>query len=121
MLIAKSRSCSPLLASRAHAMRFEPSDSEQALWRAIQAKKLGVVFRRQVPIGRFIVDFLARSARLIVEVDGGYHGRRRSADARRDEWLRRAGYRVLRLDAELVIRDLAVAVARIAEKLASEE
>ena len=48
----------------------------------------------------FIVDFLALSARLVVEVDGGYHAQRGRADARRDEKLRRAGYRVLRVRAE---------------------
>jgi very-short-patch-repair endonuclease len=46
------------------------------------AGQLGVSFRRQVPLGnRFIVDFLAPVARLVVEVDGGYHARRREADA----------------------------------------
>jgi hypothetical protein len=49
-----------------------------------------------VVLGRYIADFLAPSAKLIVEVDGSHHARRVSADARRDEALRRAGYRVLR-------------------------
>jgi very-short-patch-repair endonuclease len=48
-------------------------------------------------------------------VDGAYHGRRRSADARRDRKLRRLGFRVLRLDAELVMRNLGAALARIRE------
>jgi very-short-patch-repair endonuclease len=50
-------------------------------------------------------------------VDGEYHQRRRGADARRDEVLRRLGYRVLRLDVELVERELNLAVARIQEQL----
>jgi hypothetical protein len=58
--------------------------------------RLGVTFRRQVPLGPFIVDFLAPSARLVVEVDGGYHELRAKADARRTRWLERRGYRVLR-------------------------
>jgi very-short-patch-repair endonuclease len=87
------------------------------LWQAIRARKLGVVFRRQVVVaGRFIADFLAPSARLIVEVDGRQHERRGAADARRDRVLGRAGYRVLRLPAELV-RDLPDALARIREAL----
>jgi very-short-patch-repair endonuclease len=61
-----------------------------------------VRFRRQVVIGRFIVDFLAPSARLVVEVDGGSHALRARADARRDRKLRRLGFRVLRVEARLV-------------------
>ena len=107
-----------LLAARARGMRFNATFSEERLWEAIRGRRLGVQFRRQVPLcGRFIVDFLAPELRLVVEVDGEYHGRRRRADARRDEVLRRSGYRVLRLDAELVERELAVAVARIREEL----
>jgi very-short-patch-repair endonuclease len=69
-------------------------------------------------LGRCIADFFAPEARLVVEVDGGYHTRRERADARRDAKLRRAGYRVLRLEAELVMRDLPAALGRIREALA---
>jgi very-short-patch-repair endonuclease len=75
-----------------------------------------VAFRRQVVVlGRYIADFLAPSVKLIVEVDGGCHAGRVSADARRDEALRRAGYRVLRLEAQAVLRaprEAALAVRR---------
>ncbi len=50
----------------------------------LRSSQLGVAFRRQVPLLGFIADFYAPSARLVVEVDGGYHARRVSADARRD-------------------------------------
>jgi very-short-patch-repair endonuclease len=56
--------------------------------------------------------------KLVVEVDGEYHAPRRSADARRDRVLRRLGYRVLRLEAELVVRDVELALARIRGALA---
>ena len=104
---------------RARDMRFNPTRSEERLWRAIRGGQLGVAFRRQLPIGRYIVDFLAPQASLVVEVDGSYHARRRGADERRDRWLRRAGYRVLRLDAELVLKDVAAAVAQIVRALDS--
>ena len=70
---------------------------------------------RQVPLagGRYIVDFLAPKHRLVVEVDGPHHSSRRAADARRDEKLRRLGYRVLRLDAQLVMRRLPEALEQI--------
>ena len=105
-----------LLAERAHAMRHAPSWPEQVLYRHLSAGKLGVTFRRQVPIaGRYIVDFLAPSVRLVVEVDGAGHAERRAADARRDRVLRRLGYRVLRLPAQLVLRQPEVAVDRVRE------
>ena len=65
----------------------------------------------------FIADFYAPSARLIVEVDGGYHAGRVAADARRDRKLIRAGYRVVRLPAELVMRDLPAAVLAVRRAL----
>ena len=86
--------------------------SEARLWSALKAGQLGVTFRRQVPVGgQFIADFLAPSIGLIVEVDGAYHARRRGRDASRDLKLRRLGFRVLRVRAELVLTDLAAAVA----------
>jgi very-short-patch-repair endonuclease len=92
--------------------RAAPTESEARLWSALSAGQVGVSFRRQVPVGNcFIVDFLAPRARLVVEVDGGYHARRRGADLRRDAKLRRLGYRVLRLPAALVMEDLQAAVA----------
>ena len=77
------------------------------LWSAIRAGQLGVTFRRQVVIGdRYIADSVASSVRLIVEIDGGYHERQRTADARRDRDLQRLGYAVVHLTAELVERQL---------------
>ena len=98
----RSSSVSPIIAHRARQHRCALTPQEQRLWLRIRGCQLGVWFRRQVPIANFIVDFLAPSARLVVEVDGGYHRLRRSADARRDAKLARMGYRVLRLDTELV-------------------
>jgi very-short-patch-repair endonuclease len=69
-------------------------------------------------LGRFIADLLASDVRLIVEVDGLYHAPRRAADGRRDRALHRAGYTVLRLDAELVMFDEAAAVALVAADVA---
>jgi len=65
-----------------------------------------------------VVDFVAPRARLVVEVDGAQHRLRRAADARRDAKLARIGYRVLRLEAGLVMRHLPVALGRVREALA---
>jgi very-short-patch-repair endonuclease len=100
-------------------MRQEPTSSERLLWAELSGGKLGVCFRRQVVVGASIVDFMAPARKLIVEVDGRYHGhiRRQRADARRDKRLERAGYRVLRLPAELVLSNLPEAVRLIAAAL----
>jgi len=84
--------------------------SEALLWARLRAKQLGLAFQRQIVIGPFIVDFVAPSVRLVVEVDGGYHASRLRADERRDRKLRRAGYRVLRVGAVLVEQDIEQAV-----------
>ncbi|HEX3849504.1 MAG TPA: endonuclease domain-containing protein [Polyangiaceae bacterium] len=103
------------LATHAHRLRQAPTDSEARLWRALRSSQLGVAFRRQVPVLGFIVDFFAPAIRLVVEVDGGYHARRKSADARRDRKLARAGYRVVRIDAEVVMHDLDAAVVKVVQ------
>src|SRR5664280_608303 len=111
-----------LLAERAHEMRHQLTPSEAALWAAISRNQLGVTFRRQVLIGnRYIVDFLAPSIKFVLEVDGAYHSQRAVADARRERVLRRLGYRVLRLDADLVIARLAEAVERVRGALSQSE
>ena len=81
-----------VLAERAAQMRAAPTNSEARLWQRLRANQLGTPFRRQVVGSGFIADFLAREARLIVEVDGAaYHARRARAYERRDRKLRRLG------------------------------
>jgi very-short-patch-repair endonuclease len=111
---SKNPSRSALLEARAQAMRGSLTRSEGLLWARIRGRRLGVVFRRQVPLlGRFIADFLAPAERLVIEVDGGHHVEQVGADARRDAVLARAGYRVLRLAAALVEGDIEAAVSRV--------
>jgi very-short-patch-repair endonuclease len=106
-----------LLAARASGMREFGSEPELRLWRAIRASQLGIRFRRRVVIGSAIVDFVAPSAGLVVEVDGATHALTRGHDARRDRALVRRGYRVLRIEAQVVLRELPAAVALIREAL----
>ncbi len=112
-----SRFC-PRIARFAHERRRHPTFSEAKLWSRLKGKQLGVGFRREFVVGRFIVDVCAPSQRLIVEVDGLYHARFAARDARRERALQRAGWRVLRVDAELVVRDIDAAVALVREALA---
>jgi len=106
-----------LLGERAHFLRHNLTENERILWRRISGKQLGVAFKRQVPVDRYILDFLAPAAKLAVEVDDRSHELKRTADARRDRVLVRLGYRVLRLDAALVRRNVAEAVALIGAAL----
>ncbi len=81
---------------RARAMRGAPTDSERRLWRLLRDRRLGdLKFRRQVPVGPYIVDFLCVGVRLIVEADGSQHGES-PYDAARDTYLASEGWTVLR-------------------------
>lgn len=117
--VAISHKRRSLLESRARELRSRLTPSEAALWNTLSGSQLGVHFRRQHNIGRFIVDFVAVRPRLVVEVDGGYHATRKSADARRDRALARAGFRVLRVPAELVLQDLGSALQLVRAALLS--
>jgi very-short-patch-repair endonuclease len=99
-------------------MLHAPTPSEEALWRALGGGVLGVAFKRQVVLGgRYIVDFFAPSVGLVVEVDGGVHRNSREADRRREERLRRLGYRVVRVVAALVLRSPHLAVKTVRQAL----
>jgi very-short-patch-repair endonuclease len=80
----------------ARAMRHIATDAEKKLWRLLRSRQLEAFkFRRQVPIGRYIADFVCHEQQLIVEVDGGQHSES-AKDQERDRWLSEAGYRVVR-------------------------
>lgn len=95
------------------------TDAEQALWRSLRDRQVeGYRFRRQVPIGRYIVDFACLEKRLIVEVDGGQHQINRDNDAIRDAWLVKEGYCVLRFWNNDVLGNRNGVLQRIVEALA---
>ena len=84
-------------ALRARRLRSDSTDAERVLWRLLRNRQLaGCKFRRQAPIGRYIVDFVCFERRLIVEMDGGQHQARAHADAERTKWLAGQGFRVIR-------------------------
>ena len=104
-----------LLEERARFMRFNPTRSEEWLWRRLSGSKTGFAFRRQLVIGEHIVDFACTKVRLVVEVDGSDHAERARHDAQRDRALEQLGWSVLRLPDHDVLQDLDAVVARIAE------
>jgi len=76
-------------------MRREPTFTERALWALLRNRRLaGLKFRRQVPLGDYVVDFLCPAHHLVVEADGPMHDLQR--DAVRDAWLQSRRWRVLR-------------------------
>ena len=88
-------------------MRREPTEPERRLWQKLRRKQLdGYKFRRQHPIGRFIVDFYCHEAKLVVEVDGDSHAFQEAYDAARTAWLEAQGLRVLRFDNQTVMKNL---------------
>jgi very-short-patch-repair endonuclease len=81
----------------ARILRRDATLAERRLWQQLRFRQLdGHRFRRQAPIGRFVVDFVCFEQRLIVEVDGGQHAERAQEDAKRTRWLEGEGFRVLR-------------------------
>jgi len=93
--------------------RKRPTRSEALLWHALRGRKLGCYFRRQHPIGAYIVDFACTTQRLVVEIDGGIHRMQQEHDARRQRVIEMLGWRVMRIEAHDVERDVDAAVARI--------
>jgi very-short-patch-repair endonuclease len=81
----------------ARELRNNLTDAERCLWHELKRRQIaGMKFRRQQPIGHFIVDFVCFERRVIVEVDGGQHAEQLHYDKRRTRWLEAQGYRVLR-------------------------
>jgi very-short-patch-repair endonuclease len=102
---------------RARTLRKQMTDAERRLWYRLRAHRFnGVKFKRQVPIGSYVVDFASMHARVIVEVDGGQHAENES-DLNRDRYLRGCGFRVLRFWNNDVLRSTDEVLAIIASEL----
>jgi very-short-patch-repair endonuclease len=86
---------------RARSLRTNFTNAERIIWWALRAHRMnGASFRRQTPIGPYIVDFVCHAARLVIEIDGGQHfqSKQEQRDARRDTYLAGKGFRVLRFN-----------------------
>ena len=112
----------PKARARARALRRELTKAERVIWYAIRAHRLnGAGFRRQTPIGPYIVDFVSHSRKLIIEIDGAQHyeTQQRKRDERRDAFLIAKGYRILRFNNNDVISNRYGVLTLIAEVLES--
>ncbi|HXF87942.1 MAG TPA: endonuclease domain-containing protein [Xanthobacteraceae bacterium] len=102
---------------RARALRSRMTDAERKLWFALRDRRFSnFKFRRQVPLGLFVADFVCYSSRLIIELDGGQHAESIS-DRRRDAWLVANKFRVLRFWNHEVMRNFDGVLQTILEAL----
>lgn len=114
--VAHHESVAPRLRANARRMRSDQTLAEMRLWRELRGHKLeGLGFRRQVPMGRFIADFVCHEAKLVVEIDGATHGTLEEVrhDRQRDAWLRMRGYRTLRFWNDAIREDIVSVVEAI--------
>ncbi len=92
---------------RARALRLEMTEAEKLVWYRLRSRQThGFRFRRQVPIGAFIADFVCHEARLIVEIDGDQHDPSSDYEFRRTRFPESEGYRVLRFWNNEVLENL---------------
>jgi very-short-patch-repair endonuclease len=102
-------------------LRQNPTEAEIRLWSKLRLKQIGGHrFRRQVPIGPYIVDFICLARRLVIEVDGGQHAAESDRDDVRTAWLERQGFRVHRFWNNEVLGNTDGGLAVIADHLAAE-
>jgi very-short-patch-repair endonuclease len=105
---------------RSRELRAGATEAERKLWHHLKARKLmGTRFNRQFPVGQYIGDFVSRSRRLIIEIDGGHHGRaeERIHDERRTAFLRAQGYQVIRFWNSEVLDNVEGVLRRIEQAL----
>jgi len=103
---------------RARELRKSMTDSERVLWKNLRLRQIeGFKFRRQQPIGNYIVDFVCFEKRLIIEVDGGQHSEHVTYDSKREAWLESQGFKILRFWDNQVLKEIEAVTEVIFEVL----
>jgi very-short-patch-repair endonuclease len=111
-----------LLQERAKQLRQEQTPAERKLWSRLRHKQLyGLKFRRQHPIGHFVVDFCCVQQALVVEIDGDSHSAQEEYDQKRTTWLEDRGYRVIRFTNRQVEHQIGAVLNEIARVCGVEE
>ncbi len=110
-----------LLKPKARQMRHEPTEAEYALWQRLRNKQVeGCRFRRQHPIGRFIVDFYCASINMVIEIDGAVHNSRSDEDQIRTDYLVTLGVKLIRFTNDKVLNNIDDVVKKIRQHLSVE-
>jgi len=110
----------PKPVERIRKLRRNQTDAEERLWMNIRDRQLnGIKFRRQQPIGNYIVDFVSFEKKLIIEIDGGQHNYSQiiNQDELRTDWLIKDGYQVIRFWNNEVLENLEGVLLKIKETL----
>ena len=103
----------------AKTLRANQTEAEQRLWHHLRAHRfMALKFKRQKPMGRYIVDFVCVERQLIIEIDGGQHAEQAEYDRQRDAWLRSQGYAVLRFCNHEVMHQLEGVLEQIRSAIA---
>ncbi len=96
------------------------TDAERVLWSRLRGGQIrSARFRRQQPIGDYVVDFLCSKARLVIELDGGQHAERSEEDAKRTAFLEGSGYTVIRFWNNQVLVELEAVAEAIRARIAA--
>jgi very-short-patch-repair endonuclease len=112
------RGTTPEIETAAIELRQKLTPAEKRLWQALRGSKLGgFKFRRQHPVGSFILDFYCPACKLVIELDGAIHNYQADYDAARTEHLEAYGYTVMRFQNEEVMQELEKVLERIFQAL----
>jgi very-short-patch-repair endonuclease len=104
----------------ARTLRQQMTDAERLLWRHLRNRELGGwKFRRQYPVGPFIVDFICLEKNVVIEVDGGQHAENEELDLQRSAYLNKMGYQVLRFWNNQVLQETEAVLTAIFAILAN--
>ncbi|MBI2608625.1 MAG: endonuclease domain-containing protein [Deltaproteobacteria bacterium] len=102
-------------------LRKDQTDTERHLWNSLRAKKLGgLKFRRQAPLGPYIVDFVCLEKKVIIECDGSQHIENENQDIKRDAWLKSQGFKVLRFWNNIIFQETESVLEEIFNKCHEE-
>lgn len=106
---------------RARSLRRSPTPAESALWQLLRGRRfLGLKFRRQHPIGPYVVDFFCSEVGLVIEADGARHFPRPKRDVDRDRWLWSVGFSVLRFPNREILHTPERVLGRIRDAIGCE-
>ena len=104
---------SPDIFQKAKVLRHNMTETEEILWERLRRKQLGVRFKAQHPIERFIADFYCHQSKLVIEVDGKIHEYQKEYDSGREAEIEKYGIKIIRFTNDEVIKD----IDRVIEKI----
>jgi very-short-patch-repair endonuclease len=108
---------SPGIFQKAEELRNNMTEAEKVLWTHLRKSQLGVRFKAQHPIDKFIADFYCHKAKLVVEVDGSVHDLQKEYDQNRSDEINNLGVNVIRFTNEEVFNDIEKVVGEIKKRL----